>query len=244
MRDAWLTVRSVLFWALSILHFFPLGMLAVLLSLFLDPRRHDRWMRIFIRNVVRCTGARFEVRRPPGWDPELVCFFVSNHVNVFDPMVLYSAIPQFVRGLELESHFRVPVYGWIMKRFGNIPVPVVRTAPAVRELKERCRAALAHGTSVVVFPEGHRTTDGAVGVFRPGVFRMAREFGVPVVPVSITGAYELKRKTSWMLRPAKIVVHLHDPVDPRTPELPDERALLEHVRAIVAEPVDAVRNAS
>ena len=80
----------------------------------------------YSRNVVRLAGARVEVRRSPGFDPQRTCFFVSNHVNLFDPFVLYSAIPQFFRGLELESHFRIPVYGWLMKRFGNVPVPDVR----------------------------------------------------------------------------------------------------------------------
>jgi 1-acyl-sn-glycerol-3-phosphate acyltransferase len=244
VKDAWLTIRSVFFWTLSVVHFFPLGILALVLSVFLDPRKHDGLLRVFVRNIVRCTGARLEVRIPPGFDAERTCFFVSNHVNIFDPMLLYSAIPQFARGLELESHFKVPVYGWIMQRFGNIPVPVVRSSAAMRALRERCRSALEDGISVVVFPEGHRTTDGSVGVFRPGVFRMARDFGVPIVPISMTGAFELKRKTSWMLRPATVVVQIHEPVDPADPELADEGALLERVHTIVAEPVESVRRAS
>jgi 1-acyl-sn-glycerol-3-phosphate acyltransferase len=238
-----LDLRSVFFWTLSVLHFFPAGALVALLGLFVTPRRLDPLMRFFFRNVVRCTGARFEVRRSPGFDPARLSFFVSNHVDIFDPMLVYSAIPQFVRGLELESHFRVPVYGWIMQRFGNVPVPVERTPTSVRLLKDRCRAALDAGTSLIVFPEGHRTLDGSVGPFRSGVFRMAREFGVPIVPISITGAFELKRKTSWMLRPARVVVWLHDTIDPSHPAFRDENALRDAVHAIVSEPVGAIRSA-
>jgi 1-acyl-sn-glycerol-3-phosphate acyltransferase len=239
-----LGLRSLFFWAVSVLHFFPIGVLVVLLGALFGPRRLDPLVRVFFRNVVRCTGARFEVQRSPGFDPERLSFFVCNHVDIFDPMLIYSAIPQFVRGLELESHFRVPVYGWIMRSFGNVPVPVEPTTTSVRLLKARCRAALDAGTSLIVFPEGHRTLDGSVGPFRPGVFRMAREFGVPIVPMSIVGAFELKRKGSWMLRPARIVVRLHDTIDPAHPAFRDERALRDAVHAIVAEPVEPLRNAA
>ena len=88
-----------------------------------DPRKNGAPQRWLFRNCVRLAGARLEVRRSPGFDPTRTCFLFSNHVNLFDPFVLYSAIPQFFRGLELESHFRVPVYRWLMKRFGNVPVP-------------------------------------------------------------------------------------------------------------------------
>ena len=45
MKDAWLTIRSVFFWTLSVVHFFPLGILALVLSVFLDPRKHDGLLR-------------------------------------------------------------------------------------------------------------------------------------------------------------------------------------------------------
>ncbi len=244
MTGFFVGARSLFFWTLSVLHFFPGTTLLVFLATLFNPRRHDRVLRFFIRNVVRCTGARLEVRRAPGFDPERTSFFVCNHVNIFDPMVIYSAIPQFVRGLELESHFRVPVYGWLMERFGNVPVPVTRSSATMRLLKERCREALDDEISLIVFPEGTRTRDGRVGPFRPGVFRMAREFGVPIVPMSIVGSFELKRKTSWMLRPAKIVVHLHDTIEMEGMTIEDEKALRDRVHEIVSGPVDGVSDAS
>jgi 1-acyl-sn-glycerol-3-phosphate acyltransferase len=71
---------------------------------------------------LRLAGVGFEAHYAPGFDRTRTSFFVCNHVNLFDAFVIYSAYPQFVRGLELESHFRIPAYGWMMKRFGNIPV--------------------------------------------------------------------------------------------------------------------------
>jgi hypothetical protein len=58
--------------------------------------------------------------------------------------------------------------------------------------------------------------------------------------MSIVGAFELKRKGSWMLRPARIVVRLHDTIDPDS--FGDENALRRAVHAVVSGPLEAVRN--
>ena len=103
MRKAYLTVRSVLLWAISGIHFAVLCTFLIVLGVFIDPRKNDLPQRIFFRNILRLAGAQFEVRRSPGFDPKRTSIFICNHVNLFDPFVIYSAIPQFLRGFELES---------------------------------------------------------------------------------------------------------------------------------------------
>ena len=133
MKRAWLALRSAILWFLSIVHFFIAAPMLVFLNIFLDMRKHDWLQRDFCKRVAYLSGARVEVRRSSGFDPERTSFFMINHVNLFDPFVLYATIPQFFRGLELESHFRIPVYGWMMKRFGNVPVPDVNAPEEVLE---------------------------------------------------------------------------------------------------------------
>jgi 1-acyl-sn-glycerol-3-phosphate acyltransferase len=180
----------------------------------------------------------FAVRRAPGFDPERTSIFICNHVNLFDAFVIYSAIPQFVRGWELESHFKIPAYGWMMGRFGNIPVPAATTPSAVKRLFERTKQALDSGVSVIVFPEGSRTLDGRVGEFRKGIFQLLPQLQYPVVPMSLVGSFEFNRKGSWLLRPSKIVVHLHDTIDTQGMGKDDVEPLLERVREIVARPIE------
>jgi 1-acyl-sn-glycerol-3-phosphate acyltransferase len=209
------------------------------MAVFVDPRKNDRPQRWLSRNLVRLAGARVEVRRSPGFDPKRVCFFVSNHVNLFDPFVLYIAVPQFIRGLELESHFHIPVYGWLMKRFGNVPVPEVSGPSGLKRMWRLSRAALDRGVSLVVFPEGGRTITGRVGPFRDGVFRMAQDFGTPITPVSIVGAFAFHRKTSWMLRPSTIVVYLHETIETEGRGKREVAELRDRVWGAVAGPVHA-----
>lgn len=237
MRKLYLVIRSVVLWVASILHFFPACSLLVLLGIFVDPRKNDRPQRILFRNVLRVAGVGFEVRRASGFDPARASIFVCNHVNLFDAFVIYSAIPQFVRGWELESHFKVPAYGWMMKRFGNIPVPNSASLSDLKKLIQRTRAALDDGVSIIVFAEGSRTQDGRVAPFRRGVFNLLPQLGHPIVPMSIVGSFQFKRKGSWLLHPSKIVVHLHDTIETTGLRKQDATELRERVHRIVAAPV-------
>src|SRR5713101_8796885 len=160
MKKLYLTLRALVLWALSGVHFFLVCTLLVLLGIFVDPRKNDWPQRWFFRNILRIAGVAFEVRRSPGFDPARTSIFICNHVNIFDPFVIYSAIPQFVRGFELESHFKIPAYGWMMKRFGNIPVPGDSKRAGLEEMIRRTKAALDGGVSLIAFAEGSRTRTG------------------------------------------------------------------------------------
>lgn len=239
MTRIYYVARAILIWILSAVHFFPICSALVVLGIFVDPRRNDRPQRWFFRNILRVAGVRFEVRRAPGFDPSRTSFFVCNHVNLFDAFVIYSAIPQFVRGLEQESHFKIPAYGWMMKRFGNIPVAMSGGTAAYKQMLKASKAAIDGGVSLIVFAEGGRTRTGRVAPFKPGVFRMAQQFGCPVVPMSIVGSYEFNRKGSWMIYPSRIIVYLHDTIDTKNLRKDQIDELAEKVQRTVSIPVDA-----
>ena len=237
-RRAYWILRSVVVWLVSAAHFFTVCPLLVLLALVKNPRHNDGPQRWFSRNVVRLAGARVEARMSPGYDASRTSFFVVNHVSLFDPFVLYCAVPQYIRGLELESHFKIPAYGWLMKRFGNVPVPDVRKPSDLKRMWRLTKAALDDGVSLAVFPEGKRTLDGRVGAFQDGAFRMAHHFGTPIVPVSVVGSFEWDHKGSWLLRPSKIVVHIHDTIETAGLSREEIHSLRERVRGIIAAPID------
>ncbi len=238
MKSAWLRLRSAALWIVSLLHFVLFVPVLTTLAVFFDPRRHDWLQRGFCRRILRLSGARLDVQRAPGFDPQRTSFFIVNHVNLFDPFVLYCAIPQYVRGWELESHFKIPVYGWLMKRFGNVPVPDVRRPSDLKRLWRLTQDALDGGTSLIVFPEGKRTRDGRVGDFQEGVFRLAQQLGVPLVPVSLVGSFGHHRTGHWMFWPATITVHIHDTIETRGLTKHDVAALRSRVAAAIVAPVD------
>jgi 1-acyl-sn-glycerol-3-phosphate acyltransferase len=239
MKKAWLTVRSLLLWAVSGIHFAVVCTFLVALAIFVNPRRNDWPQRVFFRNILRLAGVRFEVLRSPGFDPQRTSIFICNHVNIFDPFVIYSAIPQFVRGFELESHFKIPIYGWMMGgRFGNVAVPDAPSRETLETMTKRAKAALDSGVSLIAFAEGSRTRDGHVQPFKKGIFNLAQKFGIPIVPMSIVGSYEFFQTGNWMLYPGKITVYLHDTIDTAAVPRAEVDALRQRVQGIVAEPVE------
>jgi 1-acyl-sn-glycerol-3-phosphate acyltransferase len=238
MKQAWALLRSAVLWGLSWLHFLITVPTLIALAIFLNPRKHDWLQRSFCRRIAFFSGARVEVHRSPGFDPQRTSFFMVNHVNLFDPFMLYCAIPQYVRGWELESHFKIPIYGWLMKRFGNVPVPNVRRPADLKRMWRLTQEALDRGTSLIIFPEAKRTRDGQVDAFQDGGFRVAQQLGVPIVPVSLVGSYCHLQTGRWNLQPTTITVHLHDTIETAGLTKEDVPALRDRVHTIISEPVE------
>jgi 1-acyl-sn-glycerol-3-phosphate acyltransferase len=243
MKNAWLAVRSAILLFVSGLYFAIIVPSLVLITFVVSPRKFDAAVKFFCRNLIRLAGARITVKQSPGFDPERTGFFIANHVNLFDPFVLCGSIPQHVRGLELESHFKIPLYGILMKRFGNVPVPDVRRPSDLKKLWRETKAALDSGVSLIVFAEGKRTLTGRMGPFEEGAFRMAVQFGCPIVPISTVGSFEFNRKDRWWVHPSNITVYIHDTIETAGMKKQDVDALIERVRTIMTAPVDAYYDA-
>jgi len=241
VNRAWLVVRSIAVWTIGLVHFAVGCSLFAVGTLFIDPVRYDGAMRAFSRNIFRLAGVGFRVERAAGFDATRTSLFVANHIDLLDAFIIYASVPQLVRGIELESHFRIPFYGWLMKALGNVGVPGTESSDSYRRLVADTNRSLDRGISLAVFPEGTRTRTGLVGPFHVGFFRLAIRLGCPIVPVSIVGAYEFKRKGSWLMRPSTIVVHLHDTIETTGLTRADAEVLMTRTRRIVSGPVDQSR---
>jgi 1-acyl-sn-glycerol-3-phosphate acyltransferase len=239
MKKTWEVVRSIFLLGMSWLHFLISVPVLIGLAVILDPRKHDWLQRGLCRRIAFFSGAKVKVETSPGFDAQRTCFFMVNHVNLFDPFILYCAIPQLVRGWELQSHFRIPIYGWLMKRFGNVPVPAVRGPKDLKRLWRLTQKAIHSGVSLIIFPEAKRTRDGHLGAFEQGGIRMAQQLGVPIVPVSLVGSFRHFRTGDWILRPTTITVHLHDMIETAGLKKDDLPALHERIRQEISGPVEA-----
>jgi len=244
MKCAWEILLSLILWGLSWLHFLIVVPVLIVLAIFLDPHKHDYLQRGLCRRIAFFSGAKVVVKEDSGFDRTRTSFFMVNHVNLFDPFILYCAVPQLVRGWELESHFRIPVYGWLMKRFGNVPVPAVRGPKDLKRLWRMTQEAVNKGVSLIIFPEARRTRDGHLSEFEDGGFRLAQQLGVPIVPVSLVGSFHQLRTGHWMLRPTTITVILHATIETAGLSKEDIPALKEKVRNQIAPAVEASLNGS
>jgi len=139
---------------------------------------------------------------------------VSNHGSVLDiPANLTLPLPLRVVGK--PSLFMVPFMGAYMRFSGQIPLDADDPA-SVDECLAACKAALASGVSVLIFPEGTRTVDGGLQGFGRGAFRIAKDTGVPILPTVVTGTWDIMPKGRLRAaRPADAVkVQVLEPLDP------------------------------
>jgi 1-acyl-sn-glycerol-3-phosphate acyltransferase len=220
-------------WTAGLAWLVPMMTAMMMVAAVVPPDRTEWLSRLYCRGQVAMTGARWRAVVDPAVDPRTPYLFASNHVNLLDHVTMYCATPHFKQGVELESHFRIPVYGWFMRQRGTIPV---RKGAPPEVLRESFRAEVARGHSILAFPEGTRTRDGRVGRFRTGVFRIAAEIGLPIVPVTVTGMYEvLRAESARMRRGREVTVFCDAPIAPDG----DPEALAERVRAVIAARVDA-----
>ncbi|MBI5500269.1 MAG: 1-acyl-sn-glycerol-3-phosphate acyltransferase [Deltaproteobacteria bacterium] len=204
-------------------------------NLGIRPERLQRLYAAYAQVQLRLLGVRWRSVVHPAVDPHRPYFFFQNHVNHFDFIACHNATPHYRQGIELDEHFRIPLYGPFMRSRGTI---AVRKGGSGRlaELREQCRRELALGRSILAFPEGTRTLDGRVGPFKSGLFVVARDLGTPIVPVAVRGMWNLMRKGSALLRPgADVVVHVGAPMP--TTGITDERLpdLVAEVRGWIKE---------
>jgi 1-acyl-sn-glycerol-3-phosphate acyltransferase len=199
---------SAAFWSVSFAWMGAVAVTWAAVSLVIPSRKTHQY--IGGPGMAMCfkfTLGELEIIYDPDFDPERRSVFCQNHVNLMDAHAACASIPHAFCGLMNAWQFKIPFYGTIMRLADGIPVHP-GSANRYREVAAAARDRAAKGISILVFPEGHRTTDGKVHEFKKGVFLMAREAGLPVVPLATRGMYELNRKGTWLFTPTKITIYV------------------------------------
>jgi 1-acyl-sn-glycerol-3-phosphate acyltransferase len=187
------------------------------------------------------TGTRFVVLGREKIDPNGVYVYVSNHQSLIDVAIIWTHIGtrrRRVAYLVKKEIAKVPVLGYGVRKIGMILVDRKNRESAIAAARQATES-LRRGRSFGVFVEGTRTRDGRVLPFKKGAFHMAIDAGVPIVPVSIDGAFEAMPPGSLRLKSVPVRVVIHDPIPTTDLTSDDVEALAERARRVVASEVKA-----
>jgi 1-acyl-sn-glycerol-3-phosphate acyltransferase len=206
-------LRSYFLWTpLVWLYTVVLGCVSLVVSFF-DPtgQRQQNIARLWSRMILATVGARVQVEGLDRIDTSKPQVYVVNHLSAFDIPVLYSYLPFQFRILAKKELFRYPFMGWHLRRSGQIPVVLENPKASVRSLNLAV-AAIRKGNSLVIFPEGGRSTDGQLHSFMGGAFYAAVKAQVDVVPIVLIGTYEMLKMNSFHIKPGPVQMVVGSPI--------------------------------
>jgi 1-acyl-sn-glycerol-3-phosphate acyltransferase len=146
-------------------------------------------------------------------EPHTQYFFLSNHLSNFDIPLLFRAIPTPIRFLAKKELYKIPVFAQALHVAGIVKIDRGAGVSSYAAINEGVARAKANGYSLIVFPEGTRSRDGDLHEFKKGAFRMAIATGLPVVPVTINGTWEVWPPESKLFYRGDATVVIHDPIE-------------------------------
>lgn len=163
---------------------------------------------------------------------------VSNHQSLLDLFIVTGYIPINAGFLAKTSTIWIPIVGQLMLLFGHIRVD--RSSPR-RSLASinRCIKAIESGWSIIIFPEGTRTEDGNIAPFKSGSLKIPLRTGSPVVPVTLTGLYNVMKKRTFAVNKHPVTIHIGKPIPTTDLEVCDFRQFVRKVENSIRE--NAVR---
>lgn len=186
--------------------------------------------RLWSRFILATTGVKVRVQGLNRVPRNGSYVFVSNHQSIYDIPILFSTLPYQLRIIAKSSLGRFPVLGWHLRYTGHLLINRekvgVGTLGQVAKLMKR-------GHSLVAFPEGTRSRDGQIDRFKPGLFLMAVDADVPVVPVSVSGSRHVMLKGRLMTCPGVVDVVIHDPISTKGMTRKNVRALADLSRDVI-----------
>lgn len=138
--------------------------------------------------------------------------FVSNHQSMFDVWLIYGWLPVIFKWLMKAELRKVPFVGIACKAAGHIFVDR-KNPKAAMESMENIKKQLKDGVCTVIFPEGTRTKDGQVGRFKRGAFQIALDLKLPIIPISLSGCYDVLPKGKPFVYRRPVRMYVGEPID-------------------------------
>ncbi len=138
--------------------------------------------------------------------------FIFNHQSGLELVLLLKLLRRDLTGIAKAEIRHNPIFGPLFSAAGVAFVDRSNTVKAIQALAPAVEA-LRHGRSLIIAPEGTRSTTPTLGPFKKGAFRLAMEARVPIVPVVFRNVLDALPKGALIVRPAVIEAVALPPVD-------------------------------
>ena len=189
------------------------------------------WVRFHRWCAAHLLGIRSRVEGAPPADAVLVA---CKHQSMFETfeMILLLKEPAVVLKRELAD---IPLWGWVVRRYGVIPVDRAGGAAALRRMMRAAEAAIEEGRPIVIYPEGTRVPPGERPPLQPGFAGLYRTLKLPVVPVAVDSG-RLWPRHRFVKRPGVVTIRFGETLPPALPRAEIEAAVHAAINALEPAP--------
>ena len=171
--------------------------------------------------------------------------FISNHQSLMDIIVLFVITSTNLRMVLKKELLYVPIFGWSLWWTRFISIDRGKRRKALRSIYKGAEK-IRKGTSVLLFPEGTRSTDGELRPFQAGSFIMAIKSQVPIIPITISGTINVVHKKSPLNfnfnKEVKVIVS--PPIDTTQYKIEDRHELKDEVESIIRKNYEKIKHLS
>ena len=192
------------------------------------------WVAMWIVKMgVRAAGIRVEVEGIENIPAGRSCIFMCNHVSNLDPPVVLPVLPRRCSVLLKKELMSIPILGTAMRMGQFVPVERGGRRDAAQASVKAAAEALRSGLSLMVFPEGTRSRNGRLSMFKKGPFFLTQQTGAPIVPIALSGTESMMRKGSVGITPGVARVRFLPVIEPS--QFASREETLRVVRTAIAE---------
>jgi 1-acyl-sn-glycerol-3-phosphate acyltransferase len=211
------------------------GSVSLLVSL-MDKggRAQHRIARFWARSVVFFAGSSLKVRGQENLRKHPVAVYAANHTSYMDTPVVFGALPFQFRILAKKELWPIAFIGWYLDRSGQIPIDTRNPHSTLSSLGVGVKA-LRSGIPLFVFPEGGRTPNGELQSFLSGAAYLAIRAQVPLVPIALSGVYDLLPIHTRHLYPGELTLTAGEPIDTKGMTVRQTDELTERLRTAIRE---------
>lgn len=189
------------------------GSLTVVLAVVTNPRITSFICgTIWARLNGYLTPIRVKVTGRENIDQTQSYVIVANHQSQYDIFVLYGWLGIDFKWVMKQELRKVPGIGIGCEKVGHIFIDRSNHEKALASLRA-AKEKIVNGTSVIFFPEGTRSRDGSLGVFKKGAFKMAVDLRLPILPITIVGTRDILPTDTVDLFPGCARMIIHKPID-------------------------------
>jgi 1-acyl-sn-glycerol-3-phosphate acyltransferase len=211
------------------------GSVSLLVSLVdKNGRAQHRIARVWARVLVFFAGSSLTVRGKENLLKHPVAVYASNHTSYIDTCVIFAVLPFQFRILAKKELWPIAFIGWYLDRSGQIPIDTRNPRATLSSLGVGVKA-LRSGMPLFVFPEGGRTPTGRLQNFLSGAAYLAIRAQVPLVPIALSGVYDLLPIHTRHLYPGELILTAGEAIDTTGMTIRQTDELTEKLRTAIQE---------